>query len=87
MLRGSRPLVAGRNSPAKQPLNCHQSGLLVVITETDCGPGLAGPTGTTDAVDVGLRLVRQFIVDHVGHVIDVDAAGGDVGGDQHRWLR
>jgi hypothetical protein len=38
-------------------------------------------------VDVGLRLVRQFIVDHVGHVIDVDAAGGDVGGDEDRRLR
>jgi hypothetical protein len=83
----SRPLVTGGNGPAKQPLNCHQPGLFVTVAKADRYSSLAGPAGATDAVDVGFRLVRQFIVDHVGDLIDVDAAGGDVGGNQHRWLR
>jgi hypothetical protein len=36
-----------------------------------------------DAVDVALGLVGQVVVDDVGHLVDVDAARRDVGGDQH----
>ena len=46
------------------------------------GEGLAGatgPAGPADAVDVGLGVLRQVVVDDVGDVLDVDAAGGDVG--------
>ena len=32
---------------------------------------------------VGLLVLGNLVVDHVGHVVDVDAAGGDVGGDQY----
>ena len=45
--------------------------------------GLAGPAGPADAVHVGLLVFGDLIVDDVGDVVDVDAAGGDVGGDQH----
>ena len=45
--------------------------------------GLAGPAGPADAVYVGLLVFGDLIVDDVGDVVDVDAAGGDVGGDQH----
>ena len=31
---------------------------------------------------VVFRRVRQFVIDDVGQVIDIKAAGGDVGGDQ-----
>ena len=33
-----------------------------------------------DAVDVGFGHLRQFVVDHQRQLVDVDAAGGDVGG-------
>jgi len=37
----------------------------------------------SDAVDVVLGALRQVEVDHVAQVLDVDAARGDVGRDQH----
>ncbi len=44
------------------------------------------PRGSTDAVDVGFRLVRQIVVHDVGNRIDVDSARGNIGGDEHRRL-
>ena len=44
---------------------------------------MAGATGAADAVDIILRVFRQVVVDHQRNVVDVDAAGGDVGGDHH----
>ena len=38
--------------------------------------------GAADAVNVIIRDVRAVEVDHVGDGLDVDAAGGDVGGDE-----
>ena len=37
-------------------------------------------------MDVGFRLVGQVVVDDVRDVVDIEAAGGDVGGDQHAVL-
>ncbi len=46
-------------------------------------PVLPGAAGAADAVHVGLLVLGDLVVDDVGDVVDVDAAGGDVGGDQH----
>ena len=43
----------------------------------------AGPAGTSDPMDVVLRGMRQLEVDHPGQIVDVQAARGDIGGDQH----
>ena len=45
-------------------------------------PEAPGPAGAADPVHVGLVVVGALVVDHVGDPLDVDAAGGDVGGDQ-----
>src|SRR6185437_3683634 len=42
----------------------------------------AGARGAADAVDIGLRNVRKVEIDHMADAVDVDAAGGNVGGDQ-----
>ena len=42
----------------------------------------AGSRRTAGAVQVGLVLDRRVGVDDQRHVVDVDAAGGDVGGDE-----
>ena len=39
--------------------------------------------GAADAVNVVLRGARHVEIDHVGHVIDVDPARGDIGRHQH----
>ena len=44
---------------------------------------LASAPRAADAVRVGLDRVRHVVVDHQGDVGDVDAAPGDVGGDEH----
>ena len=47
-------------------------------------PDLAGPGGAPGAVQVGLVVLGRVVVDDDVDVVDVDAPGGDVGGDQHR---
>ena len=55
---------------------------LVLEHERDAGAGAAGAAGAADAVDVGLVVGRRVEVDDVGDVVDVEAAGGDVGRDE-----
>src|SRR5690554_5994264 len=49
--------------------------------QTDRAALLARAPGTPGAVDIGLGRAWQRIVDHVGQVGDINAARGDVGGD------
>src|SRR5688500_10675311 len=56
------------------------------VAEGDGLAGGAGPAGAADAVDVGLGDVGEVVVDDVGDGVDVEAAGGDVGGDEDRRL-
>ena len=46
-------------------------------------PVRAGARGAAGAVQVVLVVVRRVEVDDQVDVVDVDAAGGDVGGDEH----
>ncbi len=41
-----------------------------------------GAAGTTDAVNVRLRVMRDVVVDDVGDSIDVEASSGNVGRDK-----
>ena len=51
--------------------------------EGDGRPLIAGAARASDAVHVTLRILRQRVVDYVGEVADVDAAGGYVGGHEN----
>lgn len=42
----------------------------------------SGAAGTADAVDVVFLDVGQLVVDHMGQLVDIQAAGGDVGRHQ-----
>ena len=44
--------------------------------------GLAGARGPANAVDIAFRNVRQVEIDHVGDVVDINAASGNVCGDE-----
>ena len=50
--------------------------------ERDRVAAAAGPAGAADPVHVGLGVGRDVVVDDVADPLDVEAAGGDVGGDQ-----
>ena len=51
--------------------------------ERDGDADAACAAGTAGAVHVGLAVFRRVVVDDVRDVVDVDAAGGDVGRDEH----
>lgn len=53
-------------------------------TESDGLPGGSGARRAADAVHIDLRFFRQIIVDDKPHVFYVNAAGGDVRGDEDR---
>ena len=44
--------------------------------------GLMGAAGAADAMGVGVNRIRHVEVDHMGNLGHVNAAGGDVSGDQ-----
>ena len=60
--------------------------LLLGQDEGDAGAAAAGAAGAADAMDVVVVAVRRVEVDHVRDVVDVEAAGGDVGRDERRDL-
>ncbi|MCY1403226.1 hypothetical protein D9M71_183960 [compost metagenome] len=65
-----------------QALDGLEQLVLVRRHQRDRLAAASGTAGTTDAVDVVFLDVGQLVVDHVGQLVDVQAAGGDVGGDQ-----
>ena len=56
------------------------------VAKRDGDAGSAGARGSADAVNVAFRFVRQIEVYDMRDIVDVEAAGGDVGGDQHARL-
>src|SRR3954471_22324802 len=50
----------------------------------DRGAGASGAAGTADAVDIVVGMVRHVEIEHVAGGRDIQAARGDVGGDQQR---
>ena len=50
--------------------------------KSDSGAGPSHPRGPADAVDVLLQVSRHVVVYDVGHVWDVQASCGNVGGNQ-----
>ena len=68
-----------RPMPGLDPLDLED---LVPLDERDDQTGRTGPGGATRAVEVGLVVLRRVEVDDHVDRIDVQAAGGDVGGHQ-----
>src|SRR5450631_787570 len=70
-----------------QPFDIAQERVLVDAYQRNRLACSAGAPGSADAMHVVLRNVRQIVVHDVRQLIDVDAARGDVGGDQHLQRR
>src|SRR5262245_37671445 len=71
-----RQLEADELLDRLQPLD------VLLAREADRVPRRAGARGAADAVHVVLGVEREVVVDDVGDTLDVEAARGDVGGDQ-----
>ena len=59
-----------------------QQALFTRGDEADRIAGATGAAGAADAVHVRLGVDRQIVVDDVADALDVEAASGDVGGDE-----
>ena len=68
---------------ARGALDRAQHAALARRHEQDRLAGAAGAAGAADAVHVALGVVRDVVVQHVADAVHVEAARGDVGGDQH----
>ena len=66
-----------------QALDVAQQLDFAVVDQRDRGAGGAGAAGAADAVHVVLGHVGELEVDDLRQLVDVQAAGGDVGGHQH----
>ena len=67
----------------QQAFDVAQQAMLVDAHQRHGVARAAGAAGAADAVHVVLRHVWQLEVHHVRQLVDVEAARGDVGGDQH----
>src|ERR1700688_4249579 len=72
-----------RDRAARQLLDVLEIGTLRAVAEGDGDAVGTGPGGAPDPVDIALRHVRNLVVDHVADAVDVDAAGCDIGRDEH----
>jgi hypothetical protein len=65
-------------------LDVRQRDGVFLATEADGVAVGAGARGAADAMHVVFGIVRQVEIEHVADIGNVQAARGDVGGDQHR---
>jgi hypothetical protein len=76
-------MLGHRDGRAQDALDALHVLALVRRGQRDGVAFLAGAAGAADAVHVVIGLVGQVVVDDHLDAADVDAAGGDVGGDHH----
>ena len=69
-----------------QALDILEQSFFVRRHQRDGLSGTPGAAGTADTVDVVFLDVGQLVVDHVRQLVDVQTAGGDIGGDQDAYL-
>ena len=72
---------------SRETLDRLQIRPLAVIAKGNGNPAAPGPARTADAMDVVVRIDRQIEVHDVRDVVDVQPAGGNVGGHQDQRLR
>src|ERR1700722_8388808 len=65
------------------PLDDAQHVALARRDEQDCFACPTCATGPSDAMDVGLRVIGDIVIDDVRDAIDIDAARGDVRRDDY----
>ena len=71
------------DAAAHSALEAVEQAALPVGEEEDRVALASGAAGAADAVHVGLAIKRRVVVDHQANAIDVESAGGHVGGHEH----
>ena len=71
---------------ANQPFNGLEMFNFFVVTEGHGNTRISGPSRTSDAVHIGVWKIWQVIIDDMRDLVDINAARGNVGGDEHLHL-
>lgn len=71
---------------ADQLFNVRELCFFVEIAKGDGNSLQPGPACAPDAVHIGLRHIRQIIIDHAGQLVDIDASGRYIRCDQYPQL-
>ena len=75
--RGAEKCLPGKRFDAAQ------MGVLGRRDQGDGDAGFAGAAGAADAMDVDFHFAGQVVIKHMGDVVNVETARGDVGGDEN----
>ena len=78
--------VEREDAQPRQALDGAQGVALRSVAQRNRLAGPPGARGAADAVDIGLGDLGQLEIDDMADVVDIDAARGDVGGDERARL-
>jgi hypothetical protein len=67
-------------------LDIYEELEIIMFTEGICNSSGSCSTRTPDTVDIGLRDIRDIVVDHVFESIDIDPSRGDIRRDEDTSL-
>src|SRR6056297_3193156 len=70
------------NLEAKIIFNLRQHIDGFFISKADRAAKFSGSGGTTDTMDIIFTILGKIIINNMGHLIDMDPARSDIGGDQ-----
>jgi hypothetical protein len=56
------------------------------VNKSDCDAKTAGATGAANAVKVSFLILGNRVVDHMGHVVNVDASGSNLGCNENLFF-
>ena len=56
---------------------------ILLTGQGKCFAGLSRSGGSTDAVNIIFGILRQVIIDHMADIFNMNAAGGNIGGNQY----
>ena len=79
--------ILGGDRPPGQALDVAEQVALFRVAERYGDARGASACRAPDAVNIALRHIRQLEVHDVRDLVDIDAARGDIGCDQHAYLR
>ncbi len=82
-LEGHLGMLRNGQDYSHHPFDISDVGPLIRHRKADRVPRVARPAGTTDPVDIILRLIRKIVIDHQLNPRDIESSGRDIRGDEY----
>ena len=68
---------------ADQPFDIAQQATFLAVTKSNRGAVLARARRPANTVDIGFGHIGQIEIEHMGHIIDINTACGNIGRNQN----